>query len=242
MANKPININKAFTTLYFNNIILGELKKNGITAWIAGGALRDFYTDKPAKSDYDVYFPSQSDFDKAKKYFTSNGGDITWESEHGMKVEYKDKVFDLVKIFSKNPLDTISKFDLTISQIATDGADVYFGKDTLNHLQHRNLIINNVASPYNTLKRVLKHYRKGFTMSIEEQKKLYDLLHKMPFDESDDLLNANGKETSGTGVAPKTVIVREDAPPPSTDYIKYIAIGAVVLLVAYIASNKISKN
>jgi hypothetical protein len=241
MTNKPININKPLTTLYFNNLILGELKKNGITSWIAGGALRDYYTDKPAKSDYDVYFPSQEDFDKAKNYFISNGGQISWESEHGMKVEYKGKVYDLVKIFSKNPLDTISKFDLTISQIATDGNDVYFGKDSLNHLQHRNLVIHNIASPFNTLKRTLKHYKKGYTMSLEEQKKLYDLLKSMPYDDTDDLLNASG--SSGQGSAPRPTKTDKPITPvvEKPDYLKYALIGGAILVLGVYVVKKFKK-
>ena len=47
MANKPININKNLTLVYFNNLILKELKKNGVNCWIAGGVLRDYFSNKP---------------------------------------------------------------------------------------------------------------------------------------------------------------------------------------------------
>ena len=35
MANKTINVNKTLTLVYFNNLILQELKKNGISPKIA---------------------------------------------------------------------------------------------------------------------------------------------------------------------------------------------------------------
>jgi hypothetical protein len=241
MASKAININKALTLVYFNNLILGELRKNGINAWIAGGVLRDYFSDKPLKSDCDIFFPSLSEFDKAKSYLLSKGGKVVWESENGMKVTYKGNTFDLIKIFRPNPLDTISRFDFTISMFATDGKDVYYGNNSLKDLGDRKLVINTVTNPLSSLKRVLKHYRKGFTMSADETKKLYEALNNLPYDESDDLLNANG--SSGQNLAPdikpNTVIV----PPPvaKPDYLKYAMIGVLALLVGYVAYKKFNK-
>jgi len=242
MANKPININKALTLVYFNNLILGELRKNGIDCWIAGGVLRDYFSEKPLNSDCDIFFPSLAEYNKAKNYFLSKGSSVVWESENGMKVTHKGKTFDLVKIFAKNPMETIARFDFTISMLATDGKDIYYGKNALKDLQDRKLVINTVVNPLSTLKRVLKHYRKGFTMSADETKKLYTALNNLPFDSSDDLLNANG--SSGEAINPKTIIVTKDAPVvvAPVDYTKYILIGAVVLLVGYIATRNSNKN
>jgi hypothetical protein len=236
MANKPLNINKALTLVYFNNLILGELRKNGINCWIAGGALRDYFTEKPLKSDCDIFFPNFQEYNKAKNYFLSKGSDIIWESENGMKVNHNGSTFDLIKIIRATPLDTISRFDFTISMLATDGKDIYYGKNSLKDLQDRKLVINEVINPLSTLKRVLKHYRKGYTMSAEETKKLYTALKNLPYDESDDLLNANG--TSGESIRkPDTVIVTKDAP-VTVDYAKYAMIGVLALLVGYVAYKK----
>ena len=241
MASKAININKALTLVYFNNLILGELRKNGINAWIAGGVLRDYFSDKPLKSDCDIFFPSLSEFDKAKSYLLSKGGKVVWESENGMKVTYKGNTFDLIKIFRPNPLDTISRFDFTISMFATDGKDVYYGNNSLKDLGDRKLVINTVTNPLSSLKRVLKHYRKGFTMSADETKKLYEALNNLPYDESDDLLNANGSsgQNLAPNIKPNTVIV----PPPvaKPDYLKYAMIGVLALLVGYVAYKKFNK-
>ena len=235
MATKPISVNKALTLVYFNNLILGELRKNGINAWIAGGVLRDYFSDKPLKSDCDIFFPSLTEFNKAKNHFMSNGGKVIWESENGMKVTYKGNTFDLVKIFRPNPLETISRFDFTISMFATDGKDVYYGNNSLKDLQDRKLVINAIINPLSTLKRVLKHYKKGFTMSADETKKLYASLNSLPYDETDDLLNANG--TSGGGMK-ETVVITKDAPVVPIDYMKYAMIGVLALLVGYVAYKK----
>ena len=235
MATKPINVNKALTIVYFNNLILGELRKNGINAWIAGGVLRDYFSDKPLKSDCDIFFPSLSEFDKAKSYLLSKGAKVIWESENGMKVTYKGNTFDLVKIFRPNPLETISRFDFTISMFATDGKDVFYGNNSIKDLQDRKLVIYTIINPLSTLKRVLKHYKKGFTMSADETKKLYASLNSLPYDETDDLLNANG--TSGGGMK-ETVVITKDAPVVPIDYMKYAMIGVLALLVGYVAYKK----
>ena len=238
MATKPINVNKAMTLVYFNNLILGELRRNGINAWIAGGILRDYFSDMPMKSDCDIYFPNVEEFNKAKNHLLSNGGKIIWESENGMKVTYKGNTFDLVKIFRPNPTATIARFDFTISMFATDGRDLFYGNNSLKDLQDRKLVINNIINPLSTLKRVLKHYKKGFTMSAEETKKLYASLNSLPYDDSDDLLNANG--SSGANFRPPTVVVTQEAE-TKPDYLKYTMIGVLALLVGYVAYKKFNK-
>ena len=246
MATKNININKPLTFAYFNNLILNELKSNGIKAWIAGGVLRDFFSGKPMTSDCDIFFSNLDDFNKAKSYLISKGGKIIWESEKGMKVTYRGNTFDLIKVFSKNPLDTISRFDFTVSMFATDGNEIYYGNNSLKDLKDKKLVINIISNPLSSLKRVLKHYRKGFTMSAEETKKLYDALNNLPYDDSDDLLNANG--SSGQAITPtkkpETVIVSKPTPVEVTkpDYLKYAMIGGLAILVLYVANKRFNKQ
>ena len=240
MRNKTIKINKALTLVYFNNLILGKLRAKGITCWIAGGALRDYFTDKPLTTDCDIYFPNATEFNKAKNYFLSKGGEVIFESENGMKVTEGGKTFDLVKIFRPNPTETINQFDFTISMFATDGKDIFYGDKSLKDLQERKLVLNNLVMPKSTLRRVLSHYKKGYTMPPEEQKKLYNLLRALPYDESDDLLNASGR-TSGEGAKTNTVFVTKDAPEAKPDYLKYAMIGVLALLVGYVAYKKFNK-
>jgi hypothetical protein len=243
MATKPINVNKAMTLVYFNNLILGELRRNGINCWIAGGVLRDYLSDKPLKSDCDIFFPNVEEFNKAKNHFMSNGGKIIWESENGMKVTYKGNTFDLVKIFRPNPTATIARFYFTISMFSTDGRDVYYGNNSLKDLQDRKLVINNIINPLSTLKRVLKHYKKGFTMSADETKKLYTSLNSLPYDDTDDLLSASGRGSSGQGLGRTPNVTIQNTLPPvaKPDYLKYAMIGVLALLVGYVAYKKFNK-
>lgn len=237
---KVLKINKALTLVFFNNLILGELRRNGINSWIAGGTLRDYFSEKKLNSDCDIFFPNVDEFIKAKKYFISKGAKIIWESENGMKVTYKGKTFDLIKIFMPSPSDTISRFDFTISMFATDGKEVYYGNTSLKDLQDKKLVLNTMVNPLSTLKRVLKHYKKGFTMSADETKKLYEFLNKMPYEEKDDLLNVNGSsgENVQTNSAIKDIPVIEQKP----DYLKYGMIGVLAILIGYVAYNKFNKQ
>ena len=240
-TNKLITINKPLTLVYFNNLILGELKKNGINAWIAGGVLRDYFSGKPLKSDCDIFFPNIEEFNKAKNYFISNRGKVIWESENGMKVVYKGNTFDLIKIFTPNPMATIGRFDFTISMFATDGNDIYYGNNSLKNLQDKKLVINGITNPLSTLKRVLKHYRMGFTMSADETKKLYTSLNNLPYDETNDLLNAGGSSSQGLD---NSTITKINSTPPvvvKPDYLKYAMIGVLAILVGYVAYKKFNK-
>lgn len=242
---KKLNINKPITLIYFNNLILGELRKNGIDCWIAGGCLRDYFSQKQMKSDCDIFFPNNDEYQKTKNYLINNGANVIWESNNGMKVTYKGNTFDLIKIFASNPKDTISRFDFTISMFATDGKDIYQGINSLKDLEDSKLVINTIISPLSTLKRVLKHYRKGFTMSAEETKKLYTALNNLPYDDKNDLLNVNGR-SSGESII-KTNTTNVNTPEPklvsvSPNYLKYAVISGLALLIFYITNKKSNKT
>lgn len=146
--------------------------------------MRDYFSDTPHTSDCDIFFPSLSEFDKAKIYLLSKGAKVNWESENSIKVTYNGKQFDLVKLVSPTPMETVNRFDFTISMFATDGNDVYYGNNSVKDLQNKKLVVNYITKPLSTLKRVLKHYKKGYSMSSDEIKKLYNLLYNLPLEES----------------------------------------------------------
>jgi hypothetical protein len=197
---KEIDKKKISSIVYFNNLILKELKDKGINCWVAGGVLRDYFSDIPLNSDCDIFFSNINDFNKAKNYLKFRGATTIWESENGMKINYNDNTYDLVKIFTNNPSETINKFDFTISMFATDGQKLYYGDSSFKDLKDKQLVINKISNPLSTFKRVLKHYRKGFTMSANETKKLYATINELPFENDDFLLNATG--SSGENLVP----------------------------------------
>jgi len=240
---------------YFLNIILGEIYTQGITCWLAGGCIRDYFMGvKPI--DYDVYFPNENEFNKAKSYLNSVNAKIDWESDNGIKFYYNGIVLDLVKIFSNNPEDTISRFDYTVCMLAVDHNTLYFGENTLKDLEDRKLVINTITNPKSSLKRALKYYNKGFTMSALEASKLYDVIKDMPKQDGEDFLNfASSGETNPqpnqlpnthtdtpentpentSGNTPKN---NQLAPPSKKDYTFVVVIALVGLALLFTSKSK----
>ena len=162
---------------YFNDIILQPLKDNGIQAWVAGGAVRDYFMQvKP--TDYDLFFPSSEDYNKCKTFFESNGATKVWESKNGLKMDYKGNVFDLVKRFYNSAADVIQNFDFTVSMFITDGRSLWGGDSSFKDLDGRNLVIHKVTNPDSTIKRVFKYFDKGFSISKYQIQKLANQVKK----------------------------------------------------------------
>jgi tRNA nucleotidyltransferase/poly(A) polymerase len=87
----------------YGKIILYELKDNNINCWLAGGALRDYFAGLKITTDYDIFFPNEVEYEKAKAFFKEKDCEVKWESDNGMKVVYNKRVFDLVKKFFPTP-------------------------------------------------------------------------------------------------------------------------------------------
>jgi hypothetical protein len=164
----------------YNEIILDELKKAEINCWLAGGALRDYFMGVPIKTDYDIFFPNEKEYEKARIYFKAKEAEIKWESDNGMKVKHNGKTYDLVKKFFSNPQATIEAFDFTASMIAVDSEKVYNGETTFIDLAKRQLMINKITYPASTLSRAFRYYKKGFTMCLGEMKKLIEAIQEIP--------------------------------------------------------------
>jgi hypothetical protein len=177
----------------YNKIILAELKESGIKTWIAGGALRDYFMAVKITSDYDLFFPNETEYQKAKTFFKAKNAEVKWESENGMKVRYNGKTYDLVKKFFENPQSTIDAFDFTVSMFAVDNDKVYFGETTFIDLAKRQLMINKITYPASTMSRAFRYYKKGFSMCQGEMKKLVQAIQSMPKEENNSGENTNAE-------------------------------------------------
>jgi len=158
----------------FGRIILTDMRKAGINCWIAGGALRDYFRDARIKTDYDIFFPNATEYEKAKVYFIAKGAEVKFNSENGTKILHRGKIFDLVKHYFDSPQATIDRFDFTISMFAVDDKKVYYGKTAFIDLAKKQLIFNEITYPDSTLCRAFRHNKYGFTISLAEMKKLTD--------------------------------------------------------------------
>lgn len=187
----------------YGKIILTELKEAGIKTWIAGGAIRDYFMAVKITTDYDLFFPNEIEYEKAKTFFKAKEAEVKWESDNGMKVKYKDKTYDLVKKFFDTPQTTIDAFDFTVSMFAVDYDKVYFGETTFIDLAKKQLMINKITYPASTMSRAFRYYKKGFTMCQGEMKKMVEAIQAMPKEETKPNEDTNNTDNppSGEGVA-----------------------------------------
>ena len=170
----------------YGKIILTELKEAGVKTWIAGGALRDYFMAVKITTDYDLFFPNEGEYEKAKTFFKAKEAEVKWESDNGMKVKYNGKTYDLVKKFFESPQSTIDAFDFTVSMFAVDNEKVYYGETTFIDLAKRQLMINKITYPASTMSRAFRYYKKGFSMCQGEMKKMVEAIQAMPKEEKQD--------------------------------------------------------
>jgi hypothetical protein len=185
----------------YNKIILTELKEAGINTWIAGGAIRDYFMGVKITTDYDLFFPNEEEYEKAKNFFKDKEAEVKWGSENGMKVRYNGRTYDLVKKFFETPQATIDAFDFTVSMFSVDSERVYHGESSFIDLAKRQLMFNKITYPASSMSRAFRYYKKGFSMCQGEMKKLVESIQSMEIDKnSDNEENADNPPSGEDGV------------------------------------------
>lgn len=167
----------------YGELILNEMKEANIICWLAGGALRDYFMGVLVTTDYDMFFPNETEYKKAREYFKAKNCEVKWESDKGCKIKYKGRTYDLVKMFFTNPQASIDTFDFTVSMLAVDNESIYYGETTFIDLAKRQLMINKITYPASSLSRAFRYYTKGFRMSQGEMKKLFESIQCAPKEE-----------------------------------------------------------
>lgn len=165
---------------YYKKIILDELKDAGITCWIAGGCLRDWFMGIPSKTDIDIFFPDEANRARCEGYLRGAGAEILFENDNALKVKYKGKKYDVIFHLFATPQETIEAFDFTVSMFAVDSEKIYHGETSFIDLSKRQLMINKLPYPASTLSRAFRYYKKGFGMCTGEMKKLVEAIQNMP--------------------------------------------------------------
>ena len=183
----------------YGKLILNEMKEANIKCWLAGGALRDYFMGVPVKTDYDMFFPNEIEYEKARTYFKAKDCEIKWESDNGCKIKYKDCTYDLVKKFFADPQTTIEAFDFTVSMFAVDNEKIYHGETTFIDLAKRQLMINKITYPASSMSRAFRYYKKGFSMCLGEMKKLVEAIQDMPKPEPKNEEQSQNEEEKSSG-------------------------------------------
>lgn len=155
-------------SLEFLNVLaeLPDLSKEG--PWLAGGALRRTLIGMDLDSDFDFFFRDAKQLVKFRVELKASGAKLIRETEHTetfmMKVCGKDRVIQLIKMsYYESPEEVIDSFDFTITQVAYDGTDIYFGAYTLWDLPRKRLALHKLTYGVATMRRMIKYTDQGFT-------------------------------------------------------------------------------
>lgn len=150
---------------FFGNLGLDYLWGNNVICWVAGGAVRDYFSLGHITSDIDIFFPNEHEFKNAQSALADLDYKPTFENERVVNYQINNLKFQLVKIrWFESPINTIDQFDFTVCCGAVDENGVYLHETFLVDLARKRLIINILPFPISTMQRVIKYVRKGYTI------------------------------------------------------------------------------
>jgi hypothetical protein len=162
--------------LYFNGLILEDAP----LAFVAGGAVRDWFSSSKITSDVDLWFKNVDDANKTVEKLRSEFGEPMFESDGVVNFAIrKHKIQIIRRVFFQTPEDVLNYFDFTISCAAVSTVEVIVHPQFFSDLCRRRLNIANLPHPRTTLNRVLKYERKGFRICPDEMNKLVRAVHKL---------------------------------------------------------------
>lgn len=150
--------------------------------WIAGGTLRDYFINQKINYniDIDVFFPDACSHDEAKKILLDQKYHIIYDSFFSLKMKKMNKVIDLVKIYYNNPQVAIENFDFTVCCAALSQDGFVQHEMFFLDLVTKNITINKIENPFNTLNRISKYIKKGFTIEPSELLKVISKIKNIP--------------------------------------------------------------
>jgi hypothetical protein len=149
---------------YFNNLLFDHIDSN---FWIAGGCITSFLSGDKV-NDIDCFVNTRSNACKLivelRKKFEFKAYLITPNAIKGIAtIKGKSIKIDIVKNVFDNPLSTIENFDFTVVCFSTDGDRFYYHSKAAFDLLRRKLVINNTTHPVDSVRRLQKYVKRGFS-------------------------------------------------------------------------------
>lgn len=168
----PQAVQNCFDT--FNQLFLHHIPAD-IECWIAGGAIRNYFENKPLR-DIDLYFPHGTDCDNMKKWLLKpdKSAECISEVDGHLKVRMGEVIYDLLgSKFFVQPEDTIRIFDYTICAAAIARDHMVVHEDYFIDLASRSLVpIILDDDPFESLYRIQKYVQYGYTISRDNLRKV----------------------------------------------------------------------
>ena len=181
---------------------LGEDALKGLrhaNAYIAGGAITSLFTGAKIR-DWDIYFRTTEDCQKAITWFGINGKIVnetdTSKSYQLGKQERPYQLIVLPDLFG-SPMDIFKCYDFTVCmgayQFFESPSDenkegFVFGEDFLKHLSQRRLVFHTgTMFPICSMLRVMKYVKRGFFITGMETLKIGLSIHTLKINTYTDL-------------------------------------------------------
>lgn len=159
---------------HFKTLILDDAP----LAFVAGGAVRDWFSATRNSSDVDLWFANKADADATRDTLAKIHGEPWFENDGVVNFRIRKHKIQLVKrVFFSQPRDVLSYFDFTISCAAVSATEIVLHDRFFSDLCRRRLAIANLPHPRTTLNRVLKYERKGFRICPAEMNKVVKAVH-----------------------------------------------------------------
>jgi hypothetical protein len=159
-------------TLYRTYIELLKMLPMGIenyNVWFGGGCyVRKLLGEKVA--DIDFFGSTRRELARFTVFLRSKGFKLYFSNRNAIKgyidLNGKRVNIDVIKILFKNEIETINKFDFSVSKIVTNPKEskCYFYQSTFVDLLRKRLVIpHELTAPIGTLKRLQKYVKRGFS-------------------------------------------------------------------------------
>jgi hypothetical protein len=156
---------------------------------LAGGALRA-YLNKEEISDYDLFFFNEEEKNYVKDWLLSKKFKIVFECSEGKLITFKKKRLKIQLITEKYYKDIdelLNSFDLTVTQFALYGGNLYTVRQALKDTYNKKIRFNKITYPSATLGRFYKFQNKGYHLdSVAKKDFIARLLTKQ-----DDIVDLN---------------------------------------------------
>jgi len=153
---------------YFKKRVFDHLAH--IECFIAGGAIRDYFSIGYAKGDIDVFFKNEYWYKKAFDELTiGKNCDIIHESSEAVMIKLFNCRIHLIKghyyADQSKVITGENAFDFTVACASIDHTGNFDCHETFFvDLAAKKLVINNLPFPLSTMQRVIRYVRKDFTI------------------------------------------------------------------------------
>lgn len=164
-----------------STISLGE---NG--PWIAGGAVRRWYTGIPQEGDADFFFAN----DEQYKMFCKELEQITEvpSTTNKFNTTFRLRVDDFWSVdiqaiqykYFPNVYQLLNGFDLTVSQMAFDGQYIHTFQRTIDDNEKRQIKFHKITCGILSMMRIGKHMKQGYHIDMSDAQAFLEFIRDHP--------------------------------------------------------------